>query len=249
MEKLLIAVLISIILFFTISVAFSSHSITICGEKYICGDKDGLCPEDFPGFGKCDVKDPDCGGASPTIPGAPSSIVGSFFVYNCTGIQEINDFTKIPNSSIYSLDGYCLDLRVANSSVIDNSNSGIMWITLEENKNITGNYSIYKTFKINSTVNVDGSIFNVRIPKTWSRGIIKRTISLEKMDGKKYNLTYLTSDIAFDYYQTKTNGFGTYYIIGEKKPSIWYVIHKIDLYYGNKISFINVLKVILDYYE
>ena len=250
MDKLLVAVLISTIFFFTISIAFSPHSITICGETYVCGVSDGVCPEDFPGFGKCDPPDPDCPGPTPSGGGgAPSFLIGSFYTYNCTGIQEIDSFTKIPNSSIYSIDGYCLDLRVANSTVIDNSKSAIMWITLENNQNTTGNYSIYKTFKINSTASVDGSILNVRIPKTWSSGIIKRTIELKDTNGTQYNLTYSTSDVSFNYYKTKTNGFGTYYIIGEKKPSIWVVIHKIDLYYSDKLSFVEVLRAILDYYE
>ena len=246
MNKLLIALLLFGLIFTILSISYSAHSVTICDDTITCGVRDGICPEDIPGFGKCDVPDPDCGNVTP-ISGAPSHLVGPNYIYNCTKDGEIDVFTKVMDKSIYSIDGYCLDLRVQNSTVVDNPESAILQISFE-NVQPKSNLSIAGGYKINSTTEIENAIINVRVSKLWEMGIVKRTLKLYDMRGDSYNLTKFGSDNGYDYYKTSVNSFGTFYIGAKKRPTIWYVIHQIDLYYSNKINFVKVMTAILDYY-
>ncbi len=245
MNKMLLVTVFIGLFFFVISIAHSSHSIKVCNDTIVCGVSDGICPEDIPGFGTCDVPDPDCG-AQPHGPSAPSSLIGPNYVYNCTPKGEIDTFTKVINRSIYSIDGYCLNLRVQNSIVKDNPESAILKIFLKKIK-VTG-LSFIGGYNVSSTTEIENATFNVRVSKLWEEGVIKRTISLYDLKGNRYNLTKIGEDKSYDYYKTNVNSFGIFYIGAKKRPTIWYVIHEIDLYYSHKVSFANVIRAILDYY-
>ncbi len=248
MNKLFIAtVLISILISLIFSYSYAAHSVTVCGNTYVCGASDGVCPEDFPGFGKCDVSDPDCKGEIKPITGGGSAIANyPLSVYNCTpGVKEVNEFDKIINSTVYSLDGYCVDMLVARANT--NSTAGTMNITtifVKPNTNLTE----YKGFNVNSTFNMSNVILYFRVPKTWSQGIIKRTISLVDKNGTKYPVVYVESDNSYLYYKAWVNHKGEYFVVGKEKFDIWYLISRIDDYYNGKLSFVKVVELVLDYY-
>ncbi len=253
MRKITIALgFLFILTLFGINFALAPHSITICGITYVCGVADGVCPEDFPGFGTCDVPDPDCGATPPTGGGGislPASIPTTNFVYNCTKDKEIDIFKVIQNSNIYSLDGFCLDLKVLNAHLVNNPTKAQLTIS-KANIVPKTNLSVYKTFKVNFSDDVNYTVFYFRVPGSWAAPVVKRSIALYTLNGNKLNTTYEGEKAGFYYYVSKINGgSGTYYIAGEKKPTIWTVIEKINEYYSGKISFVEIVETILDYYQ
>ncbi len=252
MKKIAIALgFLFILTLFGINFALAPHSITICGITYVCGVADGVCPEDFPGFGTCDVPDPDCGAPSGGAGGIslPPSISTTNFIYNCTNGKEVDIFKTLQTSYIYSLDGFCLDLKVLKAQLVNNPAEAKLIISKVDVTPKT-NLSVYKTFNVNFSNNVNYTIFYFRVPGSWAAPIVKRSISLYTLDGDKLNTTYEGEKAGYYYYVSNINGSsGIYYIAGEKKPTIWAVIEKINEYYSGKISFVEIVKMILDYYQ
>ncbi len=257
MNKLVLMLGVTLLFLVILNVAFASHSVTICGTTYVCGVKDGICPEDFPGFGKCDVADPECGGSSPPTPptygggGAPIGIITPEHTYNCTKDMEIDIFNRIKDGKIYSLDGFCLDLKVLDAKVVDNPQKGqLSIIYYKDAPNLTANESAYKAFKVEFNVEMNSTVFYFRVPGSWASGIIKRSISLYYFNGTKIETNYEGKSAGFYYYTAKVKGGnGIYYIAGIKKPTIWYIIERIDAYYAGNLTFAEVVETILDYYE